>query len=317
MASSMKVSSESVETIAERASFDIREAGELLRGMARKGLVRAKRKDRQLVFGLMPFIVGFYEEQLPKMDKELAGLVEAYLQEAHDAFYGTGPSVHRIVPVEQAILFELEIFPHERAVQLVEESKSWGVRDCICRVQQRLVGKGCHHDIENCLMIAPMENAFSRSEITRAITKNDALQILQESEKAGLVTNTANHREGIYYLCNCCSCCCGVLRGLTEFGLPTAVAKSDFRVVQNKELCLDCGACEERCQFGALSMREGSCELKEERCMGCGLCVSVCPAEALVLERRPSGEVPATAETIKDWMAERAENRGISTEGIL
>ena len=317
LALGMRVSSDPVERIAERAHVDVREAGRLLRDMARRGLVRVKRRDRQLVFGLMPFIVGFYEEQLPRMDEELAGLVEAYLQEAHEAFYGKGPSVHRVIPVERAIPFELEIFPHEGAVQLVEKAKSWGVRKCICRVQQRLVGRACHHEVENCLLLAPMEGAFARSEITRPIAKEDALRILEESEEAGLITNTANHREGIYYLCNCCSCCCGVIRGLTEFGIPAAVAKSDFRITLDAEACTGCGACEERCYFGALSTVDGHCEVRDGWCVGCGLCVSACPLGALVLERRPTGEVPAPKETIKEWMSERAERRGIATADVL
>jgi len=59
------------------------------------------------------------------------------------------------------------------------------VRDCICRVQQRLIGQACDHPVENCLTFAPVEGAFDHSETSRAITKEEALRILHEAEEAG------------------------------------------------------------------------------------------------------------------------------------
>ena len=90
------------------------------------------------------------------MDVELATLFEQYLQ----ATGGAGivrdvPAVHRVIPVGEAIPVDLEIFPYEHATELLENAKSWAVRDCICRVQQKLIGKGCDRPTENCLVFAP------------------------------------------------------------------------------------------------------------------------------------------------------------------
>ena len=317
VASIMNARMETADAIAERVGMEPRDTLRMLKEMTRKGLIRLKRKDRQFVFGLMPFIVGFYEEQLPRMDEELAALVEAYLKESHTNFYGEGPSVHRVIPVDKAIDFELEVFPFERASQLVEDAKAWGVRDCICRKQQRLIGKGCQHEIENCLMIAPVEGVFGRSTITKPISKEEALHILKASEEVGLVHCTANHREGIYYICNCCTCCCGVLRGLTEFEIPAAVTTSDFRNVVDEAMCTGCGVCIDHCVFNALDVSGDACVVAEARCVGCGLCISSCPEEALRLIRRSGKEAVPLADDIKDWMETRAEKRGISTEDIL
>jgi ferredoxin len=317
LAAKLRLSHEPAETIAERAGADAEGAYRLLKQMAKRGLIRAKRGEGELVFALMPFVVGFYEEQLPRMDEELATLVERYLQETRGAgITEHTPALHRVIPVEASIPFELEIFPHERASQLLESAKSWGVRDCICRVQQTLVGKGCDHPVENCLVFAPIEGAFDHSDVNRAITKEEALRILSEAEASGLVHSTGNYQEPHYYICNCCTCCCGILRGVAEFGVPTAVARADFQAVVDADLCAGCADCVERCQFEALAVPEETAKIDVARCVGCGLCATVCPTGALRLERRPAGEVPPPPRDIKEWGMQRAEQRGISMDEV-
>lgn len=317
LASVMRLTREPASDIAARAGVEAKTAYRTLKGMVRKGLIRFKRGDEGLLFGLMPFVVGIYEEQLPRMDEEMAALFEQYFQETQGgAVTQKAAALHRVIPVEESIPFELEIFPYERASELLENAKSWGVRDCICRVQQHLIGEGCEHEIENCLSFAPIEGAFDHSTATRAISKEEALRILREAEEAGLVHSTGNYREPHYYICNCCTCCCGILRGVAEFGVPTAVAKADFRAVVDAELCIACGDCVARCQFDALTVDE-VCEVDDLRCVGCGVCAVVCPTDALYLERRSAGDVPPPPADIKEWGMQRAQERGISLEEVL
>jgi len=317
LASVMRLIRESAADIAARAGVDPETAAEMLVGMASNGLIRSKRVDGELTFGLMPFAVGIYEEQLPRMDEEFAILVEQYFQESRGAFVNLAPSVHRVIPVGEAIPFDLEIFPYERAAEMVENAKSWAVRDCICRVQQHLIGKGCHHPVESCLVFAPVEAAFDHSEINRTLSKEEALKLLHDTEQAGLVHTTANHREGHNYICNCCTCCCGILRGVAEFDIPTAVARSDFRAVVDTQVCAACEDCLERCQFGALSIPEDVCEVAEARCVGCGVCVIACSTGALSMVRRPAGQVHEPPANLIDWMSQRAVARGVSPAEVL
>lgn len=318
LASVMRLGREPAASIATRAGVDPDTAYRTLKEMARKGLIRYKRSDGQLTFGLMPFVVGFYEEQLPRMDEELASLIEQYLQETRGAGIAKPePAVHRVIPVEEAIPTGVEIFPYEQATQMLENARSWGVRECICRIQQKLIGEGCDHEVENCLVFAPVEGLFTNSEATRAITKEEALHILRRTEEAGLVHCPGNYRDGIHYICNCCTCCCGVLRGLVEFGVPTAIAKSAFHAVVEAETCAGCGDCTERCPFDALAVPADTCEVDYARCVGCGVCALVCPTGALHLQRRPEGETPPLPTNVKDWMVRRAEKRGLRIQDIM
>jgi electron transport complex protein RnfB len=317
LASVMRLTCEQATDIAARVGVEAKAASRTLKEMARKGLIRVKKDEGQLTFGLMPFVVGIYEEQLPRMDAELAELFEAYYQETQAGIARDMPSLHRVIPVQKAIPFDVEIFPYEQAFEMLDQARAWGVRDCICRVQQRLIGKGCDHPIENCLSFAPVEGAFDHSQTTRPISKEEALRILREAEEAGLVHSAANYRNRHFYICNCCTCCCGVMRGVAEFGIPTAVARSDFHAVVDEDECIACGDCVESCQFGAISIPDCTSTVDYTHCVGCGLCAIACSTGAMHLERRPKGEVPTPPDDIKEWMVQRAQERNISIFDIL
>jgi len=317
LAAEMRLRAESAEEIALRAGQDAQAAYEILKAMVRKGLIYAKREEGQLKFGLLPFAIGIYEEQLRRIDQEFARMFEDYYQQALSKALLDQPPLLRVIPVEESIPVGIEIFPYERASELLSRARSFGVRNCICRTQRALLGHRCHYPMENCLVFASTEGAFAHDPITREITKEEAFRILREAEEAGLVHSSGNYRQGHYYICNCCTCCCAVLRGITELSIPTAVAKSDFYATVEREVCTGCGTCLERCQFGAPSLVDSICQVDRNRCVGCGLCVSTCPSGALRLERKPPAERTPIPESRKQWWVERARNRQISLEDML
>ena len=206
LAAEMLFVKESASTIASRANLPEKQARRTLKNMVRKKIILFSRGDRELVFGLMPFVVGFYEELLPRMDQELAELFEQYFQESGGEITGKGLSVHRVIPVEESIDFEMEIYPYEKASDLLEKAKSWGVLHCICRVQKRLVGQGCKHTEENCLAFSTKAKAFHSTDAIRTITKEEAMEILLDADKEGLVHSTRNVQKGVTYLCNWLTC---------------------------------------------------------------------------------------------------------------
>ena len=315
LAGVMRLKSETAAAIADRAQVDERQALDRLNAMADKGLIGSSRTGRESVFSLRPFVVGFYEAWLPRMDEEYASLFEEYFRETRGLLAG-GPPIHRVIPVDVAIPFEVEILPYESASAMVDRAKSWGVRDCICRVQKSLIGQACGHPVGNCLIFAPVENAFARSEDVRPVTKEEALDVLREAGEAGLVHSSGNYRRGNTYICNCCTCCCGVLRGIAEFGIRTAVARSGFRAVVDPGECVGCGSCVDRCQFGALSLVDDVAHIDPDSCAGCGLCITTCPVQALNLERLPEEDLTRPPATIAHWMRDKAEERGISMDHI-
>jgi electron transport complex protein RnfB len=318
LAAQMHLEREDVADIAARAGVEEKKAHATLKAMARKGLLTVGRGRKGLAFGLLPFVVGSYEESLPYLDKEMAELFEALIQETRgEGMLAPGPAIQRVIPVQESVDADIDVLPYEAVSALLDQSKSFGVRECICRKQKSLVGEPCEYPHFNCVNFAPVEGAFANLDHVREVTKEEALRILREAEDAGLVHTVYNQQESIHYICNCCPCCCGIMRGIVEFGNMHALAHSDFMAVVDAGECTACEACIERCHFRALSVPDETCVVDPLRCMGCGLCVSACPSDALKLVRRPAEDRATPPEGYRSWMEERAAARGVPLEELL
>jgi len=319
LASEMQLIPENAEQIARRTGRDPAKTAALLEEMVRKGLIRAIDEGEQCNFGLMPWVVGVYEEQLGRLDEELVRLIEEYHLEAAFKWaevLNTLPSVHKVIPVEKSIPVEVQIFPYEQASALLKNAKSFGVRKCICRVHRGLAGEPCKYPAEVCLVFGPTEGVFDDDPNSRAITKEEALQILRETEEAGLIHSSSNVREGHEYICNCCTCCCGFMRSLYKFGIENSVAKSDFYATVDPEMCTGCETCVERCQFDAPSLVDSISHVDQRRCVGCGQCVMTCPSEAMTLVRKSEDQISPTPSNMEEWAAEKAKNRDIPLQEV-
>jgi len=310
LAATLSMEPRSLEDIASENALSEPEAKQNLIGMVKRGLIDIKREEGVgFTFHLIPFVVGFYERQNAKIDKEFAELFEQYYLESFHQTMLSEPSVHRIIPLEKAIPVDIDVMPYEKASNYLDQAQSWGVLDCICRVQKRLIGQGCEHSVRNCLVFSPKPNAFVRTEEIETLTKEQALEVLEEADREGLVHSVNNAQNEVYYVCNCCTCSCGVLRGMVEYGSENSIARSDFYARVDAELCTGCEACLERCAFQAMSMVEGICEVDISACYGCGLCISACETEALSLIQKDPAEREIPPEDDDAWRKKRAAMR--------
>lgn len=312
----LRMTRETPAQIAGRIGGDPKELRLMLKNMAKKGLIAAGRAEGGFGYGLMPFAVGIYEMQFDRIDAEMARLFENYYQKAFGQLMTIQPQVHRVIPVDESVSIGMEIRPYESAADIVNNAKAWGVVDCLCRKQQALIGKPCGHPLDVCMVLGEVPGIFDQSPTIRSLTREGALATLRRAAEAGLVHSVSNNQQGLWYICNCCSCACGILRSMVELGIANVIASSAFVLQVDEELCNACGACVERCQFNALSM-DMVAEVDRVRCVGCGVCTVVCPEGAMSLVRRPEEEIKEIPVTLMDWMEERAQRRGLAIEKVL
>jgi ferredoxin len=316
LASQLRIMLESSTQIAERLGLEHTPTRQMLKNMARRGLIRAGKKDDGLGYGLLPFVVGIYENQLSNLDEELARLFEDYYQSSFPQVLTVQPAIHRVIPVGESIKMDMVVAPYESAAGILEQAQSWGVQDCICRVQTRLIGKPCEHPVDMCMVMSPVPDAFINSQEITSLTKEEAYATLHRADLAGLVHSVSNNQHGDWYICNCCTCSCGILRGMAELGIANVVASSAFINTVDETLCNACGLCVESCQFDALTV-DMVAIVNKTRCVGCGVCVNTCPDHALVLVRRPEEEVKPVPVNLVDWGMQRARDRGIDLTPLL
>jgi len=323
LASRLRITLETAEQIADRllvndsVEYKLEDLQVQLKSMARKGLIRAGRTEEGLGFGLMPFIVGIYEAQIGKIDIELAELFERYYKLSFGKMIAIQPAVHRVVPIGESIKMDMEIHPFESISEIVNSAKAWGVFDCICRVQKALIGDPCEHPVDVCMAMSKKPDVFNGHPVIKALSNEEALETMHRAAKAGLVHSVSNSQQDITYVCNCCTCSCGVLRGIAELGIANVIARSAFVNQVEESLCTACEDCISSCQFQALSLADNVIQVNQTRCVGCGVCVPVCPEGALGLIRRPPEEILPVPESEQDWLYQRAKTRGLEITNVL
>ncbi|MFC1717607.1 4Fe-4S binding protein [Candidatus Poribacteria bacterium] len=307
IANQLRASMESVDVIAERIGLSVKEARERLMQMVKRGLVWFHKQDGKPHFRLAPFVVGIYEAQLENLDHELVHLFEEYMANGGAAgIMGPEPALHRVIPAHGTVKTEW-VLPYDDVRELLLTSRSFHVRDCICRVEQDYTGRQCDFPLNNCLSFSAVE----RPPGPDSISQEKALEILDETEEVGLVHTVSNVMKGVGYICNCCGCCCGILRGITTWGIETSVAQANYYAVIDPDECTGCGICIERCQVDAISEKDGVTVVERKRCIGCGLCVTGCPSDVAELQRKPDDEIVHPPENFSAWEHERLTNRGL------
>lgn len=312
----LRLTLETSNQIAARLARDKKETRKLLKQMAKNGLIKAEPIKGGFGFGLLPFVVGIYEFQVGRLDEKMSQLFEDYYQKVFSQMLTRTPQVHRIIPVNETIHTEMSVEPYENVVEIVKSMKSWGVTNCICRRQQAHIGNPCDHPLDVCMTFdSERAGAYDYSETVQSQTLEEALATLQKAADAGLVHSVSNNQEGLWYICNCCACSCGILRGLSKLGISNVVASSSFTINVDADLCTGCEACLDYCQFDALVMEEnGIVTGNELRCVGCGVCVPHCEMAAMSLFKRESVETPPVTE--EDWIEERAKNLGLDMSKV-
>jgi Na+-translocating ferredoxin:NAD+ oxidoreductase subunit B len=316
LAAQLRLTLETPIELATRLGVDQQALRRQLKSMVTRGLITAGRAPTGgLGYGLLPFVVGIYEMQAGRIDAELARLFEDYYQQTYRQSIPQQPLAHRVIPINQSVRQNLEFHPFESASDIILQAKSWGVTDCICRKQQALLGHGCEHPLDVCMIFSEVPGFFDQRQGVRPLTQDEALATLQRAADAGLVHSTSNTQEGLWYLCNCCTCACGFLRSVSELGTANVIARSAFVCVVDEDLCAGCRDCEERCSFKALTV-ENIAQVDALKCAGCGVCIFACSTDALKLVRRPEAEIVTPPQTEEEWRQSRAVMRGIDLDVV-
>ena len=309
----LKLTFETAEQIAQRTGRPLEDVEKTLTAMWERGQIFGVKFGPVKVFKMVPWAFGIYEFQLPHMDRELAEMCEEYMTVYGQQFFEKTPQLMQVIPIEREIPAKHEALTYERVSAIVECGQSFLVNDCICKKEQGLLENPCNKPIEVCLAIAPVPHIFDKAKAGRPISKEEAYDVLNKAEEAGLVHLTWNVQNGHYFICNCCGCCCGVLRGINDLNIPASrVVNSYYFAEIDPEACQACGICaDERCQVNAIQRGEEAYEVIRERCIGCGLCVTTCPSEAIRLVRKPEQELAPPPADEMAWYDARARERGV------
>jgi Na+-translocating ferredoxin:NAD+ oxidoreductase subunit B len=280
---------EHAEEIARRSGLDAQKLAPQLEAMSRKGLIFRVRKGPMTFFMAAQFVVGIWEYHVNDLDEGLIRDMNEYMPYLGRSLHGVRTPQLRTIPVARALTPEQAIMPYDEVRKIIAQQDKLVVAPCICRREQKMVGKGCDRPLDGCLVFGMGAAYYEENGLGQAIDQDEAYRILERAEEAGLVLQPSN-AQNVVNICTCCGCCCGVLKSLKQLPRPADYVASNYYAAVDEAQCIGCEVCLDRCQMDAIQVQDGTARIDRQRCIGCGLCVPTCDAQAIQLFTKEPGE---------------------------
>ncbi len=281
-------------------------------------------------YRLRPFLVGWYEASMRRLDKEFAELFEQFVIEGGgERIFAPRPGVLGVVPVRGSLSPEQmkEAEPHLDIDAHFERHERFLVIDCVCKREAEILkGHSCKKPMKRCGFVGlppqtPLgETVVGREEASKLLTKLGRLGHVNLAFYGFTMFADAPQFVGT---CNCCSCCCGLFHGPKLAGIEDGPQKSNYRAVIDPEPCTSCGACILRCPVDAISegpkrlptgplcaaveLEPGKSVVDRDKCIGCGLCVIICPTDAIEMVPVSEEEWFHVPSSMAEWEEMRLE----------
>jgi H+/Na+-translocating ferredoxin:NAD+ oxidoreductase subunit B len=292
---------EPLEMVFERARNLVGSPDELaavLDGIEKKGGIETKMRGGKKHYCNPPLIVGMYEFQLGRLTPEFISDVDEYTRDRKFAieFLATELPQMRTIPIGKSIHPQNYVSTFDQVTALLQQAEGpFAIMECICRKKKGMEGEPCKvtERRETCLGMDHIAALALVSGTAREITREEAIAIIEQNQRDGLVLQPSN-TEHADFICSCCGCCCGMLALHKMLPRPLEFWAANFNAVVDVKLCDGCGTCAKRCQVGAVSaVAKGQTAVVDlNRCIGCGLCVPTCPKKAISLLKKPVELMP-------------------------
>ena len=295
--------------IAKRLKKDVVILEPMLEEMSRKGLIFRSRKGDLTFYMASQFVVGIWEYHVNDLDQDLVHDVNEYLPFLMEKTWAEMETKQlRVIPISESVPAEVSVMPYEEAEKIIKIQSKIVVAPCICRKEQKLVGQGCDNPMEACFSFGAAASYYEENGLGRAISTEEALDLMHKGLDAGLVLQPSNSQKSIN-ICMCCGCCCQILKNLKKMPQPAAMIDSNYFAEVDGEQCVACGDCAERCHMEAIEI-EDTAKVDLDRCIGCGVCIPVCDYDALRLRQKAEASQCVPPETMAKTYMKMVQERG-------
>ncbi|MCD8098380.1 MAG: FAD-dependent oxidoreductase [Lachnospiraceae bacterium] len=175
---------------------------------------------------------------------------------------GGGIGMH-VIPVEQAIPVESKSLDIEHLSYWLKKYEGHiSVGQCSCRASRAVMGEGCADDeMSWCIGVGDFADYSMETNKSHRISYDEAIEILKKAEDNGFVHQITNidGENKIFGICNCNVNVCNALRTSQLFNTPN-LSHSAYTAEVDREKCVACGKCVEKCPAGAVKLGQKLCD---------------------------------------------------------
>lgn len=293
----------SLKNISARADLPVLEVAEALESMAdRNMLFTAPVDDGSIGYALLQVGYGlpqtfFWKGKQDDTSKRMAKLVLKYftVPTTHKIYGGVRTKSFKYSPASTSIEIPMQgVMPNEQIGPIVEAATKIAVAHCPCRMSAKILGRtDCPHSLEVCVKYDEMAEFVIDKGLAREISKDEAHQIMENSEKEGLVHMVDNAQGQIKHTCNCCGHYCWNVGIIRRRKIPRDQLMAVYFIRETElDECIGCGACAEICPVDAVKMVHDKPRVDPDWCIGCGVCAVQCPASVISISRRIENQAP-------------------------
>ncbi len=274
----------------------------LLEAMADKGLCLSLTVGPDRYYQAARFMPGIFEFQFmpgkeTERDRRIAELIHAYKRAVDQRTDRSAPAFPgvRVITVDTVVKPGSRVHTYDQVQSYIDQSEVIAVSTCYCRHAASLRGEDLHGMPKDVCMQFGVWGRFAVERLgAREVTRQEAREILDRAEKAGLIHMSQNMAEGISFICNCDRWHCFAVKDALARPRPGLFFNSGFEPVFDAERCTGCGTCLDRCPPQALTFGEEDPVpvVNLDRCFGCAVCATGCPAEAVTMVNKPGFPAP-------------------------
>ena len=230
----------------------------------------------------------------------------------------SGTKTYSVTPVNPDVCANSEIVsPFDDWRAIINRNKKFVIDPCACKTLH-LASQGDfrylddrdarmtdgHEDRVNiCLAMGELAEYYIWKGVGWEVTRDEALASVKQSMEEGLVIQHF-YDSNTEVICQCRNDQCAILtpqKALAGTG-DAIFCQSNYKLVLDKDVCIQCGACIERCPMECITFGEDGYPQMGAECAVCGQCAYICPAYARTLELKPiEQQIDFPHNVVDDW----------------
>ena len=254
-------------------------------------LRKVRDKDNNLQYQITnfydryPYFAQYEFEEYVRIPRERRTMLNDWDYEVYFGYW------HHVIEMKMAgenvYMHDGDFMTLEQAIDAVKDLEVIYRVPCNCKYMMDETDKP--RDV--CMHVHAGDNSQWDRGHGQKITGEQAVELLKEWNKRGLMPNGNPAVEGGFCNCDCPSCY--PIRMSKELGSRGINPRAYWKIHWDADKCVNCGKCAKLCNFNAFTVGEDKkVTFDPDSCWGCTVCTNNCPSGAITKTPIPGPEGP-------------------------